>query len=74
MVTQVEFQKLKSRIKSQTLNLTLFAQAKSLTSIWRLHTSPIRRIIRLFKSIKELIYFNKNIYYLKNIKVKKLSA
>ena len=45
-----------------------------LTSIWRLHTSPIRRIIRLFKSFKELINFNKNIYYLKNIKVKKFSA
>lgn len=45
-----------------------------LTSIWRLHTSPIRRIIRLLKSFKELMHFNKNIYYLKNIKVKKLSA
>ena len=51
-----------------------FIEKLYLTSIWRLHTSPIRRMIRLFKSFKELIYFNKNIYYLKNIKVKKLSA
>jgi glycosyltransferase len=51
-----------------------FIEKYYLTSIWRLHTSPIRRTIRLIKSFKELIYFNKNIYYLKNIKVKKLSA
>jgi len=51
-----------------------FIEKSYLTSIWRLHTSPIRRIIRLLKSFKELINFNKNIYYLKNIKVKKLSA
>ena len=51
-----------------------FIEKIYLSSIWRLHTSPTRRIIRLFKSFKELINFNKNIYYLKNIKVKKLSA
>jgi glycosyltransferase len=51
-----------------------FIEKMYLTSFWRLHTSPIRRIIRLFASFKEFIYFNKNIYYLKNIKVKKLSA
>ena len=51
-----------------------FIEKRYLTSIWRLHTSPIRRIIRLFISFKELINFNKNIYCLKNIKVKKLSA
>jgi glycosyltransferase len=45
-----------------------------LTSFWRLHTSPIRRIIRLLVSLNEFIYFKKNIYYLRNIKVKKLSA
>jgi UDP-N-acetyl-D-mannosaminuronic acid transferase (WecB/TagA/CpsF family) len=51
-----------------------FIEKSYLTSFWRLHTSPIRRIIRLVISFKEFIYFNKNIYYLKNIKVKKLSA
>ena len=51
-----------------------FIEKSYLTSVWRLHTSPIRRISRLFKSFKKLINFNKNIYYLKNIKVKKLSA
>jgi glycosyltransferase len=51
-----------------------FIEKSYLTSIWRLHTSPIRRIIRLVMSFKEFIYFNKNIYYLKNIIVKKLSA
>ena len=51
-----------------------FIEKRYLTSIWRLHTSPIRRIIRLLISFKELINFNKNIYYLKNIKAKKLSA
>jgi UDP-N-acetyl-D-mannosaminuronic acid transferase (WecB/TagA/CpsF family) len=51
-----------------------FIEKAHLTSVWRLHTSPIRRIIRLIMSFKEFIYFNKNIYNLKNIKVKKLSA
>jgi glycosyltransferase len=51
-----------------------FLEKIYLTSIWRLHTSPIRRIIRLFTSLKEFIYFNKNIYNLKNIHLKKLSA
>jgi len=51
-----------------------FIEKSYLTSIWRLHTSPVRRIIRLFKSFKELINFNKNIYYLRNIRVKKLSG
>lgn len=51
-----------------------FIEKIHLTSIWRLHTSPIRRIIRLLISFKELINFNKKIYYFKNIKVKKLSA
>jgi glycosyltransferase len=51
-----------------------FIEKIYLTSFWRLHTSPIRRIIRLFASFKEFIYFNKNTYCLKNIKVKKLSA
>jgi glycosyltransferase len=51
-----------------------FIEKSYLTSFWRLHTSPIRRIIRLVRSLKEFIYFNKSIYYLKNIKVKKLSA
>ena len=51
-----------------------FIEKRYLTSIWRLHTSPIRRINRLLISFKELINFNKNIYCLKNIKVKKLSA
>jgi glycosyltransferase len=51
-----------------------FIEKTHLTSVWRLHTSPIRRIIRLFMSFKEFIYFNKNIYYLKNIKVKKFSS
>jgi glycosyltransferase len=52
----------------------MFLEKSYLTSFWRLHTSPIRRIVRLLISFKEFIYFNKNIYYLKNIKVKKLSA
>jgi glycosyltransferase involved in cell wall biosynthesis len=45
-----------------------------LTSIWRLHTSAIRRLFRLFASIKNYVYFNKNIYNFKNIKVVKLSG
>jgi glycosyltransferase involved in cell wall biosynthesis len=51
-----------------------FIEKIYLSSFWRLHTSSIRRIIRLVISLKEFIYFNKKIYYLKNIKVKKLSA
>jgi len=51
-----------------------FIEKSYLTSFWRLHTSPIRRIIRLVISFKEFIYFNKSIYCLKNVKVKKLSA
>ena len=51
-----------------------FIEKIYLTSFWRLHSSPIRRIARLFVSFKEFIYFKKNIYSLKNIKVKKLSA
>ena len=51
-----------------------FIEKSYLTSFWRLHTSPMRRIIRLVISFKEFIYFNKSIYCLKNVKVKKLSA
>ena len=44
-----------------------------LTSVWRLHTSTIRRLIRLLMSIKNFVYFNTSIYNLKNIKVVKIS-
>lgn len=50
-----------------------FIEKMYLTSLWRLHTSPIRRILRLFLSLIKLIYFNKNIYSLDSIKFKKFS-
>jgi len=50
-----------------------FIEKMHLTSLWRLHTSPIRRILRIFSSLMKLIYFNKNIYSLGSIKFKKFS-
>jgi glycosyltransferase len=41
----------------------------NLTSLWRLNTDPSRRILRVLDSLKKFLFFRRNIYNLKNIKL-----
>jgi|LakMenEpi03Aug12_release.lakeMendotaPanAssembly.Ray.scaffolds.fasta_scaffold239789_2 glycosyltransferase involved in cell wall biosynthesis len=41
----------------------------NLTSLWRLHTDPLRRIYRAIVSLQQFILFVRNIYNLQNIKL-----